>query len=162
VDIGNPASEAGYVMTSWAALISPGQTGGNYGGIDDCRAIWSSSDNSRNATIDLMFAGGVELVSFKHLEGLADDGFKVYIDRVTNPAPVYTHVESTTTELWFVSGFFTNQPAGLHTVEFEATGAQWSGWATYGQVCFSDIWVGPGGPIANEKTAWGNLKALYR
>lgn len=160
VDIGNPASESGYVMSSWGP-IEPLTSSGSYGGIDECRAIWSSSDNSRSASIDLVFAGGTdpESVSFRHLEGMADDGFEVYIDGTLR----YTHVEATTNEEWYVDGFFvTGLSAGTHTVTFVATGAQWGSWGSFGQVCIAGIWVGPGGPVPAENSTWGGVKALYR
>ena len=39
VDIGKPPSEAGHSLVGWGP-IEPANTGGNYGGIDDCRCTW--------------------------------------------------------------------------------------------------------------------------
>jgi len=39
VDIGKPASEAGHSLVGWGP-IEPANTGGAYGGIDDCRVTW--------------------------------------------------------------------------------------------------------------------------
>lgn len=52
VDIGKLTSEAGHNLQSWGT-IEPAASGGNWGGIDDCRATWTSTDNSRSATVDL-------------------------------------------------------------------------------------------------------------
>jgi len=39
VDIGKTASESGHALTAWGP-IEPANTGGAYGGIDDCRCTW--------------------------------------------------------------------------------------------------------------------------
>lgn len=159
VDVGNTGSEAGHGMSSWGP-IEPANSGGGYGGIDDCRAIWSdlAGDNSRSARIDLNFGNASEGLYFRHLEGIGDDGFEVYVDG--NWA--YTHTENTSTERWVVSFCFPNESGGPKTVEFVATGDPWSGWATYGQVCFAEVWVGTEQPVPADESAWGRVKALYR
>jgi len=43
VDIGNPASESGHYMDGWGP-IEPANSGGVYGGINDCRATWFWTD----------------------------------------------------------------------------------------------------------------------
>lgn len=157
VDIGDPASEAGYVMSGWGP-VEPANSGGGYGGIDHCRAIWSQLDGNRWAQINLHFDGGPEQVKFKHLEGIADDGFTVAVDGTVH----YTHSEAGTTEAWYISGFDVSVTAGFHTVEFVATGDMWGSWDLYGQVCIAEVWVGDGGPIANEPLTWSRVKALFR
>ena len=156
VDIGDLVSEAGHVMASWGP-IEPANSGGAFGGVANCRTIWSSFDNSTNATIQMTFPSGTTQVAFRHLEGVADDGFQVLIDGNL----FYTHTELQTTEMWFISGFNCSLTAGLHTVEFIATGAAWPSWATYGQVCIDWIEVG-GGAVTNEAGTWGVVKTLYR
>ena len=157
VDIGDPFYETGHNMTSWGP-IEPANSSGTFGGIDHCRAIWSSLDNSVNATIDLNFASGTEALWFKHLEGIADDGFEVYVNGVLK----YTHIENTSTEQWVVNFVAPPFQSGVLTVEFVATGPAWSGWATYGQVCFAEVWVGNEDPVSLEKDSWGNVKSLFR
>ena len=163
VDIGLPSSEAGHNLVSWGP-IEPATSGGNYGGITDCRAIWSNGDTpvpgSVDAFIDLNFAGGPELISFRHLSGPADDSFEVWINGIL----VYTYTDPNLPgETWYVQGFtYTPAAPGVVTVRFEAIGPQWPNWGTYGQVCFDGIWVGPNGPVATEADSWGGVKALFR
>jgi hypothetical protein len=167
VDIGLPTSEAGHNMQSWGP-IEPLTHGGSYGGIDHCRTIWSNFDilnppaphTSVDAFIDMNFAGGPELVSFKHLAGPADDSFEVWIANQLQ----FTFTDlGNPGERWYVSGFnYTPATPGIHTVRFEAIGQQWSGWPTYGQVAIAGIWIGPGGPVPNETSSWGDVKALFR
>jgi len=163
VDIGNSASETGHNLVSWGP-VEPFTHGGSYGGIDHCRGIWTSGDTptpgSRDANIDMNFAGGSELVSFKHLDGPADDSFEVWMGTTR----MFTYMDSGLPgERWYVSGFNWTPPvAGIYTVRFEAIGTQWIHWQTYGQVCIAGVWVGPGGPVPNEQSNWGNVKALFR
>ena len=163
VDIGLPASEAGHNLQSWGP-IEPLIHGGSYGGIDHCRAIWTNFDTpipgSIDAYIDMNFAGGPELVSFKHLAGPADDSFEVWIANQLQFTFTDLHNPG---ERWYVSGFnYTPATPGIHTVRFEAIGPQWGSWGTYGQVCFAGVWIGPGGPVPNETSSWGDVKALFR
>ncbi len=157
VDIGNPDSESGHNMQSWGP-IEPATSSGSYGGIDHCRATWSTLDGTTNATIDLDFGDGMNVqVAFKHLEGLADDSFKVYLDGVLQ----YTHNETMTSEHWFDSGFSVSVTPGIHTLEFDATGPQWSQWTAYGQLCIAEISVGMS-IVADEAGTWGGVKSLFR
>lgn len=167
VDIGLPASEMGHNLQSWGP-IEPLTHGGSYGGIDHCRAIWSNFDilnppaphTSVDAFIDLTFSGGQELVSFKHLDGPAVDSFEVWI----NNQLYFTYTDSGLPgERWYVSGFnYTPAAPGIVTVRFEAIGPAWPSWGTYGQVCIAGVWVGPGGPVLEQKNSWGGVKALFR
>ncbi len=163
VDIGLPATEVGHSMAGWGP-IEPATSQGYYGGITDCRAIWTNSDSPatpviQEAFIDLLFNGGPEQLSFRHLSGPADDSFEVYIGGVN----VYTYNDPNDPgESWYVQGFnYTPAGPGMITVRFLATGTQWPSWATYGQVCFDGIWVGTG-PVAAETDSWGGVKALFR
>ena len=169
VDIGNTSADPGaeqpaHNMSSWSIPL-PGPNGGSYGGIapGSCRAIWSSqNDNSTTAFITLDFAAGTETLWLKHLEGIADDGFEVYV----NNQWVYTHSETSDVEQWVVDyilppvpgGF----PGGAQVVKFVATGDAWPSWNLYGQVCFDEIWIGLEDPVAIEKGSWGEVKALFR
>ncbi len=167
VDIGLPASEVGHNLQSWGP-IEPLTHGGSYGGIDHCRAIWSNFDilnppaphTSTDAFIDMNFAGGPELVSFKHLDGPADDSFEVWMAGVR----VFTYTDpGNPGERWYVSGFnYTPATSGVHTVRFKAIGPKWGSWGTYGQVCFAGVWIGPGGPVPVDTSSWSNVKALFR
>lgn len=161
VDIGDSFSETGHFMSSWGPE-EPFTHGGSFGGVDNCRAIWSNFDTptsgSTNAFITLNFGGVSDGLYFTHLEGIADDGFEVYVDGVW----VYTHIEFSTTEQWVESFCFPNVSGGTHVVEFVATGTAWDSWGTYGQVCFDEIWVGTEQPVSDTETAWGSVKSLFR
>lgn len=157
VDVGLPSSEAFHNMQSWGP-IEPLNSGGNYGGINHCRAIWSTMDNSINAFITMNFSGGNEALYFRHLEGMADDGFEVWVGGVLR----YTHFENTNTEQWVINFIAPPFPSGAQVVEFVATGPAWPSWQTYGQVCFAEIWVGTDDPVALEEGSWGDVKALFR
>jgi len=161
VDIGGGET---HTMTSWGPP-EPATHPGNFGGIapGSCRAIWTNFDypglpyESRSATVEMWFTGLSEQVAYRHLEGVADDGFHVYIDDNWK----FTHPEAQTTEVWINSGFNTTESMGFHTIKFVAMGDKWSGWATWGQVCFDWVEVG-GGAIDNEVTSWSAVKNLYR
>jgi len=51
VDIGDTTSEAGHNLVDWGP-IEPATSGGNYGGIDDCRVTWYNGGLYTYATID--------------------------------------------------------------------------------------------------------------
>jgi hypothetical protein len=106
----------------------------------------------------LNFGDGSQRLYFKHLEGIADDAFDLYV----NGNLVYQHSENTDTEQWVIN--FVDPPfaPGVGTVEIVATGPAWPSWATYGQVCFDQIWVGTEDPVALEEGSWGDVKALFR
>jgi len=161
VDVGLPSSEALHSMSSWGP-IEPAEHGGSYGGVTNCRAIWSDFDTpnpgSRNAFITLNFVEADEDLYFRHLEGIADDGFLVYADGNL----VYTHTESSDVEQWIVSSCSPGLTGGPKVVEFVATGDAWDSWGTFGQVCFDHIWVGSEDPVASEETTWGGVKSLFR
>ncbi len=165
VDIGLPSSETGHNLQGWGP-IEPATSGGAYGGIDHCRAIWTSGETPipdgrfDTAYIDMNFVGGPELVSFQHLDGPADDSFEIWMGTTL----VYSYTDSGLSgERWYVDGFnYTPAAAGTYTLRFEATGVQWSSWATYGQVAIAGIWIGPGGPVPVETGSWGAVKSLFR
>jgi len=54
VDIGDTNSESGHNLKSWGP-IEPEDSGGNYGGIDNCRVTWDYNTDSTHATIDFTF-----------------------------------------------------------------------------------------------------------
>lgn len=61
VDIGKPASESGHNLIGWGP-IEPANTGGAYGGIDDCRVtwFWTQGDDPPSVIADASWAS-VEL-----------------------------------------------------------------------------------------------------
>ncbi len=142
VDIGNTTSESSVVMNGWGP-IEPANSGGNYGGVDDCRVVWETTEDP---CADITFqccecANPLEL-SWSALEGIGDDSYEVKVDGVT----VFTYNDpdpSDPAETW-VDETVDLTVFGLpnqmqHVVEFCATGVQWEYFDTYGQVAFD--WV---------------------
>ena len=168
VDIGNPTSEATHAMSSWGP-VQPGFSGGTWGGIGSwsppgtCRVIWGPNDQSPSgpgswdAFITLNFSGQSELLSFKHLDGLGDDSFEVWM----GTALLWTYTDpGTPGETWATPGFIFTFPPGPQVVRLEAIGQQWSGWPTYGQCAFAEISVL--NPVAVDASTWGGVKSLFR
>jgi hypothetical protein len=152
VDIGNPASEAGHNLEDWGP-IEPATSGGNYGGVDNCRPVYAPEDDNRMATVDLDFGccEGLKCLTMQHLEGLAtNDAFEVYIYPPDTPrpaTPVFTWGgDEQSVEYWMTSGVLVDI-TGIKTVEFYSTEPKWSGWDTYGQVCFDTLMVKPYTPV---------------
>lgn len=148
VDIGDPTSEtqSGISISGWGP-IEPTTSGGNYGGIDDCRVVWEPStpeESLRCATVIFIYDGCANPtdLNWSVLEGIGDDSYEAFIDGIlvhnytdpnpTDPSEDWVNVSKDLT------GF--NLPNDvIHIVEFCATGNAWSGFATYGQVAFD--WV---------------------
>jgi hypothetical protein len=146
VDVGDPASESGHNMTGWGP-IEPATSGGNYGGIDNCRPIYAPEDNDDWATIDLDF-GSNELASkcltLHHLDGLTKDAFEAYLYPQGDPDHaklIYTYLgDDLSSEIWrctSVQVFGT----GIQTLKLVSTAPKWPHWDTYGQMCFDIIRV---------------------
>jgi hypothetical protein len=134
VDIGTPASEAGFgisIEPDWGP-VQPDTSGGNWGGLasdpdswdNKCRVIWEAVDDP-SATVT--FPEPIMAVALRHLRGIANDSFDVDVD-AQNWGSV---VDNGSTEYWVVSSF--SGPAG-QTLMLTATGPAWSGFDTYGQV----------------------------
>ena len=148
VDIGDPTSEgqSGILISGWGP-IEPATSGGAYGGIDDCRAVWeppTSEESLRCATVTFIYddCANPTNLSWSVLEGIGDDSYEAFVDGVlvyayTDPDP------NDASEDWVgVSQDLTGSGLPndvIHQVEFCATGDAWSCFATYGQVAFD--WV---------------------
>ena len=67
---GRPHVSAGHDLVGWGP-IEPANSGGHFGGIDDCRAAWSSLDNDDWATLTLDFGccEGEKCLTVGHLDG---------------------------------------------------------------------------------------------
>ncbi|MBN1844448.1 MAG: hypothetical protein JW810_02115 [Sedimentisphaerales bacterium] len=140
VDIG---SETGFSQVGWGPVEAT-TSGGFYGGISTdpgsydnlCRVIWDTSDDDPSASVT--FATAINSVSIRYLSGIADDSFDVYVDSVlwgsvSNPPSGGSETWNTAT----LSG-----TAGT-TLTLTATGSQWSGYETYGQVAIDRIEATP-------------------
>jgi hypothetical protein len=158
VDIGNPASEDGHALVGWGP-IEPANTGGNYGGIDNCRVVYASEANGDGtdwATVDLDFGEDMQkmkCLSIHHLEGIAIDAFEVYVYPAGQPEDarlVFSFTgEEGTAEIWHTSKV--SFPAtGTCTVMFVSTGPLWGGWPTYGQIAIDEIAVKECDPIKDS------------
>lgn len=149
VDIGNPDSESGHNLDGWGP-IEPANSGGSFGGIENCRAIYASEANGDGnpwASVDLYFGECSQVpkcLIMNHLDGISRDAFDAYIHPPGDPDAavlVYSYPgDDSTQEIWsesYVGVFVT----GMWTVKFVSTEPPWSGWDTYGQVCLDTISV---------------------
>ena len=153
VDIGNPPSEVGYNLQGWGP-IEPDSHPSNWGGMtpgnEQCRVIWAPVETPpdpppehRCATLELDFGSDPDpkMLLLRHLDGIADDSFDVYIDEFL----VGHYTDVSPTEVWRTFSLNVDPSlTGIHTVRLCATGTAWSGWDTYGQVGFDWIEVCPG------------------
>jgi len=177
VDIGDVEGSA--VLTGWGP-VEPDANGGDWGGYgvvgnvlygQNTRVIWFNGlddENGQYGDIRIPFTGSARSVSFMHLDGYADDSFKVYLLGVDasgnptwylareyiDPVPVGDAAEAwlpmTVDLTQFMDGVCDVYLGGcMFTLRFEATGPAWSLFNTYGQVAFDHIEVnGNGIPIA--------------
>jgi len=137
VDIGSPASEAGYFPVGWGPIVPPP---GSYGRIatdplssdNVCRVIWETEDDP---SASVTFPEPINWVNIRHLTGLANDSFDV---KVYAGGHYWGSVSDTTssTEAWRTSTFSGTPGA---TLTLTPTGAMWPGFDTYGQVAIDRI-----------------------
>jgi len=161
VDIGDPASEAGYNLVGWGP-IEPANSGGTFGGIDDCRTIYfpPAPPDENWATLDLDFGpAGEKCLDLWHLDGMSgSDDFEVFV----NDAYVGGFVDpGAGGETWILSSFDVSGYAGTCTVKLVSTKPPWEQFDPYGQVAFDRVRVGECGPTGVDETTWGSIKALY-
>jgi pectate lyase len=84
VDLGTTAGETGYTIIDWGP-VQPTTSGGNWGSLATdiqscdnlCRTVWSTG-NANWASIT--FDDKILAVEIRHLDGTADDSFKVEVD----------------------------------------------------------------------------------
>ena len=157
VDFGSAGTEDGRTMEGWGRSATD-ETGGGYGGIGPggCRLIWESEahgDGDRAATILLHPERGAAMgLTLRHLDGFADDSFDIYVEHANGAWVHAGHYSGPPrSETWVVSSY---DLSGIDfgrgkdfRVKLEATGENWTGWATWGQVCIDKIELyGNGGP----------------
>lgn len=151
VDIGDPDSEAGHGLVGWGP-VEPATSGGSYGGIDHCRAVYAPEDGDDWASldVDLGCCGGSKCLTMRHLDGLGNDSFDVYVHPVGAPAEaqlIFSYPgDGLAVEVWKTSSVIF-EATGRQTLKFVSTDPQWSGWATYGQMCFDEITVSEVTPV---------------
>lgn len=145
VDIGDPGSESGHRLRGWGP-IEPATSGGNYGGIDDCRVTWEpgSADRlwRRGALFRMTLPSGYKATKLvlNVLDGIADDSFVVFVglrkvycysngDPINDPEEWHEH----TIDLDRCSSL-----GRRITVTILATGPAWNGFGTYGQLAVDE------------------------
>jgi hypothetical protein len=151
VDIGDPGSEVGHLLLGWGP-VEPATSGGNYGGVDDCRVTWEPGRPDRRifraASFLMTVPCGYQATKLELtvLDGLADDSFKVYVGF----KKVYSYTgEQTGTEDWITHEIELNsrcspcrtcrcfRPSRI-LVTIIATGPAWSSFDTYGQLAVDE------------------------
>ncbi|MDY6988799.1 MAG: VPLPA-CTERM sorting domain-containing protein [Thermodesulfobacteriota bacterium] len=158
VDVGGSGFSS--ISYGWGPIVTTAGPG-NWGGFGDgtLQVVWSPSETGVNLNwaavrLDFGTAPGANL-QMSHLDGLADDGFNLYLTTWTGTAPDFSAVPgsealigSYTTqwtngpEIWVTTDYYA-AGSDLKLLWIEATGAQWNGWTTYGQLAFDSMDVDP-------------------
>jgi hypothetical protein len=126
----------------WSDEVVTSGTGGNYGGAgpDTGRLVWDKDDPAGNcASWTFSNCDGNELqrITIRHLVGMADDSFDVYVDSTL--IGHYADCPSNQ-EVWQETSFYA--PDGICcpvTVEICATAPAWSGHSSWGQLAID--WI---------------------
>jgi hypothetical protein len=158
VDIGDVASEAGRALESrgWGPVVGQDVPGsGNWGGENHCRVIWEAGSPAldvlwgRSATISMDFGDAPveKLVMLRWLDGFANDGHTQLAHdsfrmTIAGRPTVYTLQDVTVghPETWYdLCGWEVGELCGIHEITLTATGGEWAGFNTYGQVAFSEM-----------------------
>jgi len=185
VDVGEDEKMA--VMYGWGP-IEPDSNDGDWGGYgvvtsplygQKTRVMWyedwlddekNYDPNGREGSVKVNFVGSARLITFDHLDGLADDSFKLYALGDYGPIEIFSYVDldpASDTETWMTEtvelGKFIGCDGGpiwvggcKFTLVFEATceigtdEIPWWGWPEYGSVAIDNILVfGNGVEIAH-------------
>ena len=146
VDIGDKDSEKGHRLRGWGP-VEPDASGGNYGGIGDCRVTWEPGTPDkvwrRGASFRMKSPRGCQATRLvlNVLDGLADDSFVVYV----GCRKVYSYEgDQNGTENWKEHEIDLSRrcSAGMLrrniTVRIIPTGPAWSGFDTYGQLAVDE------------------------
>jgi hypothetical protein len=132
-DLGIIESETAVGLFGWSAQIVTKDTGGNYGGIGKygARVAWGLGDDPLDdpcASVEFRECGGKKLqwVTVKHLDGLADDSFDVFVNN--DPVPIGSYPWSgNTAEFWVITEFPVTEDYDCPvTVTICATGQPWN------------------------------------
>jgi len=123
----------------------PAILGGAYGGVayENFCLVWepTCAADTEMASVDMAFAGGNEVITILHLDGMSDlDSFDVLIDDVV----VGSYDDSLNpSEDWITTDFLVNVDAGVHTVTLEVTDEAWASCNDWGQLAVQSIVIGP-------------------
>ena len=131
VELGTPGGEAGYTLLDWGP-VQPTTSLGNWGGLATdsqsidklCRTVWGPTDAS---WASITFDKKILWAEIRHLDGIADDSFDVFVDGVKWGS--YADVGST--ETWKITTF---SGAPGSTLKIVATAPAWGSHGTYGQL----------------------------
>ena len=154
VDLGTPAGESGYTLIDWGP-VEPTSHPGGWGGIATdfqswdnlCRTVWSTG-NANWASIT--FDDKILAVEIRHLDGIADDSFEVYVDNVLWGS--YADVGST--ETWKTTAF-SGTPG--NTLKIVSTAAAWQYFDTYGQIGIDRVFAVVPEPVTFVLLGLGGL-----
>jgi hypothetical protein len=150
IDLGSAGTEAGREMWGWGRSGTD-ETGGGYGGIGPggCRLVWDiaqNPDDGPDAMVTLVpDQGAAKGLLLRHLDGLADDSFDLYVEHSNGSWSYAGHYQDQYDAEQWVESFFDISHVKLgrgHAFQLEivATGEPWSGFDTWGQLCID--WVG--------------------
>lgn len=139
VELGTPDVTADYTLSGWGTPPAP--SGANWGGLATdfqsldnlCRTVWGPDEATTDASIT--FNSKILWVEIRHLVGQADDSFDVHVDGVQWGS----YADVTGGEVWEIT-LFKGKPG--NTLTITATGAQWGGWGTYGQLGIDRVVAG--------------------
>jgi hypothetical protein len=136
VDLGTPAGEAGVILSDWGP-VQPTTSGGNWGGLASdpqsydklCRTVYTGNDQT---LASIGFNIKIYYLEIRHLDGIADDSFDVFVDNIYWGS----YVDVGSTETWKITSFMgtPGSQAGPSTVTIVATGGSWWGLQQYGQL----------------------------
>lgn len=158
IDFGSAGDDAGRTLSGWGRSATD-ETGGGYGsvGLGGCRIVWDSGlggDGSRDAKVLLEPGkGAVKSLVIRHLDGLADDSFAIYVQRPNGSwLHVGSYADQYSSENWLettfdLSGYGFGRGRKEIGLKLESTGEAWSGFETWGQLCIDWLEVyGSGKP----------------
>ena len=141
IDIGNSTDMTSHNAGGW--MTDPAI--GNYGSRDGGSTIamtWGETgacpDAEKAATFDLDAGAGIaNNVVVRHLAGITNDSFNVYVGGVL--VGTYTDTTSLSTETWHTTVFNLGGSSftGKKTIKLEPTQAAWAWCSTYGQGAFN-------------------------
>jgi len=135
VDVGNADSEANYILENWGTVSPTNYHAYGDGSVEDLRTVWGPlPDDTNYASVTLSNQPSrVKAVTIKHLDGVADDSFDVYVNDIF--AGHYTGVHAG----WVETTYPLDNLTGDITVKIVSMAGKWEYWSGWGQVAID--WV---------------------